>query len=150
MKKDKISKIFLIIQICIESGFWFERKHTSQFPVNFRNWCSFQQIATCTFNDPTRTRTWNVLIQSETPYPLGHEANCYLPKSFPQGIFLKARWSFKGKNSDPTRTPTWNLLIRSQKLHFNQLQLVLLKCLWNEKFANVIMDSSERTFKMTV
>ena len=49
MKKDKISKIFLIIQICIESAFWFERKHTSKFPVTFRNWTSFQQISTCTF-----------------------------------------------------------------------------------------------------
>ena len=24
--------------------------------------------------DPTRIRTWNLLIRSETPYPLGHEA----------------------------------------------------------------------------
>ena len=23
--------------------------------------------------DPTRTRTWNLLIRSQTPYPLGHE-----------------------------------------------------------------------------
>ena len=114
MKKDKISKIFLIIQICTESAFWFERKHTSQFPVTFRNWSSFQQIATCTFNDPTRSRTWNLPIRSETPYPLGHEANYHLAKSFPQGTFLKARWSFMGKNSDPVRTRTWNLLIRSQ------------------------------------
>ena len=114
MKKGKISKIFLIIQICIESAFWFERKHTSQLPVTFRNWSSFQQIAPCTYNDPTRTRTWNLLIRIETAYPLGHEANCDLPKSFPQCIFLKARWSFKGKNSDPARTRTWNLLIRSQ------------------------------------
>ena len=114
MKKDKISKIFLFIQICIESAFWFERKHTSPFLLTFRKWSSFQQISTCTYNDPTRTRTWNLLIRSVTPYPLGHEANCHLPKSFPQGTFLKARWSFKGKNSDPARTRTWNLLIRSQ------------------------------------
>ena len=25
-------------------------------------------------NDPARTRTWNLLIRSQTPYPLGHEA----------------------------------------------------------------------------
>ena len=24
--------------------------------------------------DPARTRTWNLLIRSQTPYPLGHEA----------------------------------------------------------------------------
>ena len=25
--------------------------------------------------DPARTRTWNLLIRSQTPYPLGHEAD---------------------------------------------------------------------------
>ena len=32
--------------------------------------------------DPARTRTWNLLIRSQTPYPLGHEADigfyCFL------------------------------------------------------------------------
>ena len=39
----------------------------------------------CKKYDPARTRTWNLLIRSQTPYPLGHEANtvytefyCYL------------------------------------------------------------------------
>ena len=29
----------------------------------------------CEKNDPARTRTWNLLIRSQTPYPLGHEAD---------------------------------------------------------------------------
>ena len=29
-------------------------------------------------HDPTRTRTWNLLIRSQTPYPLGHEAKTFL------------------------------------------------------------------------
>ena len=39
----------------------------------------------CKKYDPARTRTWNLLIRSQTPYPLGHEADiiyqefyCYL------------------------------------------------------------------------
>ena len=39
----------------------------------------------CEKHDPARTRTWNLLIRSQTPYPLGHEADiiyqefyCYL------------------------------------------------------------------------
>ena len=29
----------------------------------------------CKKHDPARTRTWNLLIRSQTPYPLGHEAD---------------------------------------------------------------------------
>ena len=29
----------------------------------------------CEKHDPARTRTWNLLIRSQTPYPLGHEAD---------------------------------------------------------------------------
>ena len=29
----------------------------------------------CKKYDPARTRTWNLLIRSQTPYPLGHEAD---------------------------------------------------------------------------
>ena len=29
----------------------------------------------CEKYDPARTRTWNLLIRSQTPYPLGHEAD---------------------------------------------------------------------------
>ena len=29
----------------------------------------------CKKYDPARTRTWNLLIRSQTPYPLGHEAH---------------------------------------------------------------------------
>ena len=39
----------------------------------------------CKKYDPARTQTWNLLIRSQTPYPLGHEADilckefyCYL------------------------------------------------------------------------
>ena len=28
--------------------------------------------------DPARTRTWNLLIRNQTPYPLGHEADILL------------------------------------------------------------------------
>ena len=29
----------------------------------------------CEKNDPARTRTWNLLMRSQTPYPLGHKAD---------------------------------------------------------------------------
>ena len=29
-------------------------------------------------HDPARTRTWNLLIRNQTPYPLGHEADILL------------------------------------------------------------------------
>ena len=29
----------------------------------------------CEKNDPARTRTWNLLIRSQTPYPLGHKVD---------------------------------------------------------------------------
>ena len=31
--------------------------------------------------DPARTRTWNLLIRSQAPYPLGHEARCLIGQS---------------------------------------------------------------------
>ena len=27
-------------------------------------------------SDPARTRTWNLLIRSQAPYPLGHRTTC--------------------------------------------------------------------------
>ena len=32
-------------------------------------------------NDPARTRTWNLLIRSQTPSPLGHEADWIMVQS---------------------------------------------------------------------
>ena len=32
----------------------------------------------CTNGDPARIRTWILLIRSQTPYPLGHEADTYV------------------------------------------------------------------------
>ena len=34
----------------------------------------------CKNGDPARIRTWNLLIRSQTPYPLGHEADTYVPR----------------------------------------------------------------------
>ena len=36
--------------------------------------------------DPARTRTWNLLIRSQRPYPLGHEAEIELDEFY---CFLK-------------------------------------------------------------
>ena len=50
----------------------------------------------CKKYDPARTRTWNLLIRSQTPYPLGHEAEigqdefyCFLKIICPISIFSK-------------------------------------------------------------
>ena len=44
-----------------------------------------RKLYPCKKNDPARTRTWNPLIRSQMPYPLGHRAttpfkpcNCYI------------------------------------------------------------------------
>ena len=33
-----------------------------------------QSLCHQNYSDPARTRTWNPLIRSQMPYPLGHEA----------------------------------------------------------------------------
>ena len=39
--------------------------------------------------DPARTRTWNLLIRSQTPYPLGHEAETGIPQLFENHLLYK-------------------------------------------------------------
>ena len=58
-------------------------------------------------NDPTRTRTWNFLIRSETLYPLGHEASRLMLSNI-ESIILRISKKVKKGNEmnsdDPTRT----------------------------------------------
>ena len=66
------------------------------------------------FTDPARIRTWNPLIRSQMPYPLGHRAlGVKVDLRGPLRMRIVGVMKVK-KFSDPARIRTWNPLIRSQ------------------------------------
>ena len=65
-------------------------------------------------SDPARIRTWNPLIRSQMPYPLGHRAfGVKIDLRRPLRMRIVGVMKVK-KFSDPARIRTWNPLIRSQ------------------------------------
>ena len=67
--------------------------------------------------DPTRIRTKNLPIRSQTPYPLGHRADdekalCFVLMSYVCTLLLRNVVSLGLYH--PARIRTWNPLIRSQ------------------------------------
>ena len=91
MKSNDCSQSIGQIDSCdceVDSHFEVQKKLP---PPKLKNWkISGKEDVLKTNNknkryDPTRTRTWNPLIRSQMPYPLGHGA-------FTEGSFCNAKY----------------------------------------------------------